>query len=205
MLNGDLVDEARIASLAAELGPSERLRYRNFQRPQRAREFLLGRILLRRATCSMLGIDNEQIVVTEREAQAPLLTLSPQHDPPSFYFSLSHSRGWIACAASVSCHVGLDIEDKNSPRNIAALSAAAFTPDEMSWLGKLPEAQRVEAFYRLWNCNEALYKLLHNQGQEPQAINAGWNCRILLHARLGICLCSVREVSVVNIVELNAI
>lgn len=75
----------------------------------------------------------------------------------------------------------------------------------MSWLEKLPEAQRVEAFYRLWNCNEALYKLQHSQGRELQAINAGWNCRILPHVRLGICLCSAREVSVVNIVELDVL
>lgn len=205
LLNGNLVDEARLSSLAIELGPGERLRYRNFLRSQRAREFLLGRVLLRRATCSMLGISNEHIVVTEREDLAPSLALSPPHDPLSFHFSLSHSRGWIACAASVACHVGLDIEDRDYPRDIAALSAAAFDADEFNWLKKLQEAQRVDAFYRLWNCNEALYKLQHNQGQGPKAINSGWNCRTLPHVRLAICLCSARDISVLNVVELDAI
>ena len=203
------MDDARISSLAAELGPGERLRYRNFLRPQRAREFLLGRILLRRAVCSKLGIGNEQIVVTERENQAPSLALSLPHDSPNnllpFYFSLSHSRDWIGCAASATCHVGLDIEDKNHPRDIAAHSAAAFDADELNWLKKLPEVQRVDAFYRLWNCNEALYKLRHNQEQGTKAMSTAWNCRILPHAQLAICLCSARDIPVLDVIELDAI
>lgn len=205
LLNGNLVDEARISSLAAELGPGEHLRYLSFLRPQRAREFLLGRILLRRTACSLLGIGNEQILVTERESQSPSLALSSPHDPLPFHFSLSHSRSWIACAASVACHVGLDIEDKNHPLDIAALSAAGFDADELNWLEKQPEAHRVDAFYRLWNCNEALYKLRHNQDQGPKAINTAWNCRILPHARLAICLCSTRDIPALDIIELPGI
>ena len=207
LLNGNLLDEARLASLAASLGPGERLRYRNFLRPQRAREFLLGRVLLRHAACGMLGIGNEHIVVTEREGNAPSLAFSSQqpHDLLPFHFSLSHSRGWIACAASMAFHVGLDIEDKHYPRDITALGAAAFDAEDLIRLEKLSDAQRADAFYLLWNGNEALYKLQHNLGQEAGTISAGWNCRTLPHAHLAICLCSDGDLAVLDVIELDTI
>ncbi|WP_050475894.1 4'-phosphopantetheinyl transferase family protein [Herbaspirillum rhizosphaerae] len=205
LLNGERVSDARLASLAASLGHGERERHARFLRPQRAREFLLGRMLLRHAAHTMLGDAATGIAVTEREGHAPLLAFPAPHASSAFHFSLSHSRGWIACIASTVCHVGLDIEDTSRPRDIAATGAAAFDTEEMEWMMQQPEQQRLAAFYRLWGCKEALYKLAGNRGQDDTLSDTGngWNCRAIPHERLAICLCSAASLDAVEIVELD--
>jgi len=164
-------------------------------------------MLLRHAAQIVLGVTATDIVITEREGNAPLLELPVSHAASDFHFSLSHSHGWIACIGSAVCHVGLDIEDKTQPRNIAAAGMAAFDQEEMHWMMQQPEDRRPAAYYRLWGCKEALYKLACNQGQDDAigGIGSGWNCRVLPHERLAICLCSASLLESVDIVELDGI
>ncbi|MFL9880484.1 4'-phosphopantetheinyl transferase superfamily protein [Herbaspirillum rhizosphaerae] len=206
LLRGDVVSEARLTSLAASLGQSECERYGRFLRPQRAREFLLGRMLLRHAVQKTLGIATSDIIITEREGNAPLLVLPPPHASSAFYFSLSHSHGWIGCVSSIVCPVGLDIEDNSRPRDVAASSAAVFDEAEQRWLAQLPDARRKKAFYRLWNCKEALYKLRCNSSDNSKDTSSGhgWNCRVVDHPHLSICLCFASPLDAINIVELDA-
>jgi len=205
LLRGDVVGEARLASHAASLGQSERERYDRFLRPQRAREFLLGRILLRHAVQKTLGIAASDIIITEREGNAPLLEFPEPNASSDFYFSLSHSHGWIGCVSSIVCPVGLDIEDNSRPRDVAAASAAVFDEAEQRWLAQLPDARRTKAFYRLWNCKEALYKLRCNSTDDSTEMvpEQNWNCRIIEHPHLSICLCCASPLDAINIVELD--
>nr|WP_245200200.1 4'-phosphopantetheinyl transferase superfamily protein [Herbaspirillum sp. LeCh32-8] len=76
--------------------------------------------------------------------------------------SISHSRGWLACAVGERCAVGVDIEAPSPQRDLAALARLAFSPRELAWLERQPAYEA--AFYRLWCAKEALYKLRHNSG-----------------------------------------
>lgn len=207
LLNGDVLSEAKLASLAASLGQSERERYGRFLRPQRAREFLLGRMLLRHAAQKMLGIAASDIIITEREGDAPLLEFPTPSTSSDFYFSLSHSHGWIGCVSSIACHVGLDIEDNSRPRDVAAASATVFDEAEQRWLAQLHDTYRTKAFYHLWNCKEALYKLRCNSSDNSKDTGSGhgWNCRVVDHPHLSICLCFASPLDAINIVELDGI
>lgn len=204
LLDGNLIDAANIDSLATGLGTSERKRYDNFVRAQRAREFLLGRALLRHAVQHIFSIDNASILITERQGNAPLLALAPPHACSQFYFSLSHSNGWIACATSMTCRIAVDIEDPHQPRDIDAVSAASMDEESLRWLTQQPQAQRAAAFYRWWGCQEALYKLAHNRA--PGEIgDAPWNCRIIEHERLAICLCNASDLAALDVIALTSI
>jgi 4'-phosphopantetheinyl transferase len=119
----------------------------------------------------------------ERPGRAPLLemTLRALPAPPALpFFSLSHSGRWVACAVSPTTPVGLDIERRDSSRDLAALAAQAFDPARQAWLAAQPADQRIDAFYRLWCEAEARIKLAQD----------GAGVYHLAHAELAIALCS---------------
>ena len=204
MLNGDRIDDSRLVSLEAQLGPDERLRYQRFLRPQRAREFLLGRMLLRHAACHLLGPAAADIGVAEREHQAPAVSFPAFAATPDFHFSISHSRGWIACLASTICAVGLDIENKAHVRDVEKLNAATFDDAQQKWLAGFDAQHRTQKFYRLWNNQEALYKLRGNLASEvdPTPCGTGWNCFNADHPHVYIHVCAAQELASFDIVEL---
>lgn len=192
-----LADDDRDRFLAC-LGESELLRYRRFLRPLRQREFLLGRILLRFAVAHLAGVAFDAVHVIERENQAPLIRLPTVVLP---HFSLSHSRGWVACAASIDTALGLDIEMLDPERDVDAIGRAAFSETESNWLSSRTAQDKVADFYALWSSKEALFKLMSTQGSDaplPEQVAAGsrlrsgpeWHARTWVQQNLAIALCS---------------
>ena len=200
-----MINDGRLASLEAKLGPDERLRHRNFLRPLRAREFLLGRMLLRHAARHLLGPAAVRIDVVEREHHAPLVSFPALSPTPDFHFSISHSRGWIACLASTTCAIGLDIENKMHARDVEEMGAAAFDDAGRQWLENLDAQRRKEGFYRSWNNREALHKLRGNftctSSQEPFPL--GWNCFSQEHPHLHIGVCATKELRALDVVHVE--
>lgn len=149
--------------LAALLSPSERMRLHGFLRPQRACQFLLGRLLMRQALMQASTCRLEEIEVEERPGAAPRVriagALADGIALPAV--SLSHSGGWIACAVGMDTQIGVDIEAPVAGRDLAALADHAFTPDELAWMAQQADGKE-DAFYRLWCAKEAEYKYRHN-------------------------------------------
>ncbi|MET3132916.1 4'-phosphopantetheinyl transferase [Oxalobacteraceae bacterium GrIS 1.11] len=185
LVDATRVREADLLALLARLGAAETARYRRFVRPQRQRQFLLGRILLRQAMGQLLGLPSEAFGLTERPGQAPLLTLADTAIPMPF-FSLSHSGDWVACALGADCALGLDIEVLDPARDLLALARQAFGVDDAERLAALPGDSRLLAFYGLWSEQEARYKL------GPCAAPA---CVKLAHPALSIVVCSARPLA----------
>jgi len=150
------LDEASLAHYAAWLGPSERARCARFVRPERRRQFIVGRALLRTALGRRLGLEPAAIALEERAGQAPGLVF-----PRGFGggFSISHSGQWVACAVSAHGRVGLDIERIDPQRDVIALARQAFSMDEVAFLLACAPATRSAAFYRMWCSHEARIKL----------------------------------------------
>jgi 4'-phosphopantetheinyl transferase len=156
-----LVDAAAPAGPALDgyagwLGEGERQRCARFVRPERRRQFIAGRVLLRLALGRLLGLAPRAIVLHERPGNAPLLETPA---PPGTGFSISHSGPWVACAASTVCALGLDIERIDAQRDVLALAEQALGPDAVCALHALAGDARVHAFYRLWCLHEAAIKL----------------------------------------------
>lgn len=173
-------DEQLLAHLAW-LNSDEVARYRSFIRPERQRQFLIGRSLLRYKLGKLLGVRPEAISFSERPGYAPLLNwmgAAPE-------FSLSHSGPWIACAISTQTALGLDIEVMNSERDLLALSEQALDADDVTLIKGLQGKARVMAFYECWSKKEARYKLASMCGSESED-----NCIKLSHPEISIVLCS---------------
>ena len=72
-------------------------------------------------------------------------------------YNLSHSGDYVICAVS-KFPVGCDIEKiKDAPLKVAK---RYFCEKEVSFLEKIPEADRSEEFFRLWTIKESFVKML---------------------------------------------
>jgi 4'-phosphopantetheinyl transferase len=181
LTDGDAAGAASLSRFHGWLGPDELARHQRFVREQRRRQFVVGRGLLRMALGRVLNVAPHTICLEERPGMAPRLQLAAA---AGVGFSISHSGRWVACAVSTQTALGLDIEMRDASRDIGAMAAQAFDALEMSgWerLQSLPEAQRVDGFYRLWSEKEARFKL----GPSAEA-----HCVVLPHAELSVVLCS---------------
>jgi 4'-phosphopantetheinyl transferase len=194
LLDGAAVGEAALATSRSWLGPDEQARLKRFVRQQRLRQFLLGRLLARMALGRMLAMAPHEIVLDDVPGRAPRMVppASGQRVP---FFSISHSGDWIACAASATSALGLDIEVMDAGRDIAALARQAFDDAACARLQATPLPTRVPLFYRMWSEHEARFKLAH-----PIAAAAP-SCVALPHPILSIMLCSALPLAVVPRLE----
>jgi 4'-phosphopantetheinyl transferase len=183
MVDADAVTEAELQRWRGWLSPDEMARHQRFVRAQRQRQFVVGRVLLRVALGRLLDVAPQEIRLEEQVGNAPRM-VAPSVKGVQPGFSISHSGRWVACAVSAQTALGLDIEMKDGKRDLDALAAQAFDSGEMlQWerLQGLPDAQRVEGFYRLWSEKEARFKL---------GVAAGGHCVVLPHAELSVVVCS---------------
>jgi len=217
MIEGERCSDHQLAPWMACLTDAEKQRYQAFIRPARQREFLIGRILLRFAVARLTHLAFDAISVMERKNNAPLLILPDAFSAATTIqpsISLSHSRGWVACAVSADTPLGLDIEMRDPSRDLMALSQTAFSAMEHGWLSQQSEASRVAEFYMLWSSKEALYKLMSNTDNastQPELVCAGgkltsgvnWHLKELPHPQLSVSLCSLYPLTAPLLIELN--
>lgn len=82
----------------------------------------------------------------------------PYFDNYPYYFSLSHSGGYVACVLSEE-EIGLDIQQQRLC-NVQAFARRFFSEEEQVRLEqKSPGRERLQLFYELWCCKEAYGKL----------------------------------------------
>ena len=195
MVDADAVTDSGLQRLRGWLSPGEMARHQRFVRAYRQRQFVVGRVLLRMALGRLLGVMPQEIRLEEQVGKAPRLA-APVLKGVQPGFSIAHSGRWVACAVSAQTALGLDIEMKDGTRDLNALAAQAFDSVEMSqWerLQGLPDAERVEGFYRLWSEKEARFKL---------GITGGGHCLVLPHAELSMVLCTDRPLASPPAIEL---
>lgn len=185
LVDSRIVGEIELQRGFLWLSAEERLRYDAFLRPQRQRQFLIGRILLRIALGKLLEVPAERISLTGQSNHAPRLNWSGAAP----YFSLSHSGSWVACAVSPDTALGLDIEVIDPARDLIALAEQAFDPDEFARFGQLDSDDQLRAFYLLWSTKEAKFKLASNANSVSES-STQVSCIDLSQTDLSIILCS---------------
>jgi 4'-phosphopantetheinyl transferase len=180
-IDSEAVTDYRLDEYRAWLGADELQRYSRFVRPERQRQFILGRVLLRQCLGAVLAVPARDIRLAERRSMAPALAWPNANAG----FSISHSGPWVACAVSSSTALGLDIERIDPARDIGALAAQAFDPEQQAWLAARPASSRVRDFYQLWTQAEARFKL-----DAPAACETA-----LYHPAFAATLCSAQPLA----------
>lgn len=209
---GLLKDEALFSKGMSLISAERKKRILQFQNPATARLSLGAGILLRIALEKTgLGdkIDHIQTALYGK----------PYLQQEDFHFSLSHSGDYAVCACS-HAPIGADlqqIKEKIPLRTRKILSTA-----EVAYLKKLPDTERIQAFYRLWAMKESLIKwdgrglrlpleelsfvqgdiLLNKVSFEGKILHIKEYQHVL--SRYTICLCNEDGIFPKNITEITA-
>ncbi len=76
----------------------------------------------------------------------------------SLRFSLTHSRGMVACASSARMDLGIDAEYVNKSLDLISIAKTVFSSFEYHALLSASEAERADRFFILWTLKEAYVK-----------------------------------------------
>ena len=108
---------------------------------------------LRNVLAQALNEPGKKISIKKAEHGKPYLA-----DSPELAFNLSHSANSMVIAVGWNCQIGVDIENCKPRTSLAELVYKYFAEEETAYWNKLPEAQKMTAFYRFWTRKEAFVK-----------------------------------------------
>lgn len=140
------------------LSPEEQARWRKFRLEPPRREFALCRAALRVILCRRLTCANGELAFEEGEHGKPAAHAGGR--PASISFNVSHSgrHGLIALAGRG--RLGVDVEQRDTRRDLDMLIDEALTAEEKSRLAGVDANRRRQLFFRIWTMKEALIKAL---------------------------------------------
>jgi len=151
------LDGAAIAAAASVLSDEEREQYRRFHFARDARDYAAAHALLRH-TLSLSGDRTPaEWQFAKTDAGKPFL-LGDGAGRASF--SLSHTRGMVACAVTTGAEVGVDVECVDRDLDGEEIAARFFSPVEAAQLMDVKGDARRDRFFDLWTLKEALVKAL---------------------------------------------
>ena len=159
LLDPDRVTAERLAAWTEKLlSAEEQRRAEAFALPRLRHEHLCTRIAQRLSLSQVTGVDPADWRFVTQEGLRPEIAAPATFR--SMRFSLSHTRGLIACAVSAGADLGVDVEHLGNAGDVEALAAEFFTRSEAETiLGAAPEHRR-RLFLRHWTLKEACYKAL---------------------------------------------
>ena len=136
------------------LSEAEQARLSTMTATRRRAQFIAGRRLARQCLAAQAGGRWQDYALSAPDDGAPQVLVAPVPDP--WYFSLSHSGDWLACAVSPK-PVGVDVECSDRARDFQALNEWMHEP---AVLRDAPgDPQQLQAwFYAQWTLKEAWLK-----------------------------------------------
>ena len=123
------------------------------------RDFTIAHDLLRRALsrCAHLPPGNWHFAINEY-GKPSIENIDPQARALSF--SLSHTRGCVACAITSNAPLGIDVERVDQSHCIQDIADRYFSETEAAWLRQCSDQLRNIRFAELWTLKEAFSKAI---------------------------------------------
>jgi 4'-phosphopantetheinyl transferase len=75
-------------------------------------------------------------------------------------FSITHTRGLVACAVAGTGEVGIDAEARDRESRIMDVARRFFSDTEVACLERSPPSLRRDVFFHIWTLKEAYVKAL---------------------------------------------
>lgn len=141
--------------LRALLDEAEQARLERFRPPEVKQQYLAAHGLLRLALTARTGVPPADWRFGAGAHGKPHIKLPALSEPPAF--SLSHTRGLVACAVAPRGSLGIDVERLDRRAGIAELLPRVCSEEERRRLPQGGEALQ-HAFFRTWTLKEALLK-----------------------------------------------
>jgi 4'-phosphopantetheinyl transferase len=145
-----------IVALRPLLDASEQLRADRFRMAEDRESYIAAHALIRVMLSNVAGNTPTDWRFRTTDSGKPML--DPTQAPRDLHFSLSHTRGLVACAVGWPYPMGIDAEAWRAPAPIE-LAMRFFAPAEAHLVaaGRTP-IEQCSTFYRLWTLKEAYLK-----------------------------------------------
>ena len=137
------------------LCPDERERFHRIRDMDARRNFLFGRVMLRKLAGDILGVAADSLRFGTGLRGKPFL-LKPMNC--KLQVNISHTNGWVVVAMTFGRALGVDIEWMDGSHDLEVVAARVCSPRELSGIRSLPADQQTAAFYKMWTCKEAWLK-----------------------------------------------
>jgi phosphopantetheinyl transferase len=123
------------------------------------RDFTAAHGLLRNALSSIGGLAPKEWRFVTDERGKPSIVPDQAGDPP-LTFSLSHTRGLVACAVSRAPLIGIDVEAIHERSASPDVATRFFAPAEVEMLQDHPRETYADRFIEVWTLKESYIKAL---------------------------------------------
>jgi 4'-phosphopantetheinyl transferase len=169
-----------VTTIESSLSRAECERGRRFVSDHDRRDFIAAHGLLRHTLSLYGGLAPAEWEFTTGHYGKPRLRI---HGRNLLAFSLSHTRGLVACAVAVAGDVGVDVEPINESPSRRELAARYFSPNERRYLFASPADAQATRFTELWTLKESYLKargvgLLHPLDAFELSLDPNRNVRL---------------------------
>lgn len=138
------------------LSPDERSRATRFIFDRDRNRYVACRYVLRSLLASYLGTLPESLLFDYTRYGKPSVRLPDNRE--DLQFNVSHSDDWALIAITTGHRVGVDIERLRELEDGEGIASRFFSEAEAAEFRRLPEEQRIEAFFNCWTRKEAFIK-----------------------------------------------
>jgi phosphopantetheinyl transferase len=153
------VDGAAVHSADQHLSIEERARRDRLRLGADRRDFTIAHDLLRRSLSKYADIPpTDWRFATNEYGKPSIENIDPQLQALSF--SLSHTRGCVACAITSNVALGVDVERIDQSQGVQEIADQYFSKKEAAWLCKCSDELRNIRFAELWTLKEAFLKAM---------------------------------------------
>ncbi len=152
--DGDLLSEDERTRCARMLGANDR------------RDFTAAHGLLRRALSSNGDVPPGDWRFVSDDRGKPSIVPEQQGNPP-LTFSLSHTRGLVACAVARAPMIGIDVEAIEKRSASPDVASRFFAPAEVDMLRTHPGEEYADRFIEVWTLKESYIKAVGVGLEQP--------------------------------------
>jgi 4'-phosphopantetheinyl transferase len=139
------------------LSDEEKKEARRFQQTKDRRQFVIARALLRMALSTHFQLPSG-VWRFERDSYNKPFIAGPNVSQPQTRFSLSHTKGLIACLITLSNEAGVDVEKNEYNQDLHLVARQILSPEELGTLNNLSEEAWTKLFFDYWTLKEAYVK-----------------------------------------------
>jgi len=151
------LDSDAVKSAEQHLSIEERARRDRLRFDLDRRDFTIAHDLLRRTLSRYSHKSPGEWKFATNEYGKPSIE-SADPELRALSFSLSHTRGCVACAITLKAPLGIDVEQIDQSRTVQAIAERYFSEKEAAWLRECPDEVRNVCFVELWTLKEAFLK-----------------------------------------------
>jgi 4'-phosphopantetheinyl transferase len=135
------------------LDDAERERAARFYASEHAERWRVAHVALRGVLAEATGLDPQSLRFGRDANDKPTLL-----GVPGVGFNLSHSGSMALVAVTNGSVVGVDVEDPRPVPEMQGVAESHFATEEQEALWAVPDAERLQTFYRIWTRKEAYVK-----------------------------------------------